>query len=145
MKAFTLIIAYFCVNAGIWTINMISLLGVLPNITNQQPIVDPTNIANMFSFNVFSAVTGIVGGITIGILAMVTRSYLLSGGVLVLWVVGVIFKPIQDIFVGLPNLIMALLPPEIWFVSEIFVAFSAIVIFAFFAELLTGKDITGGH
>lgn len=145
MKAFTLVIAYMCINAGIWTLNMLALLGVLPNLTNTQPIVDPTNMASMFNFNVFTAVTGLVGGATIGILAMVTRSYALGSGVLILWIVGIIFKPIQDIFIGLPNLISALLPSEIWFVSEIVVAFSALVMFAFFVEIITGKDITGGQ
>lgn len=145
MKAFTLIIAYLCINLGIWTLTMLSNLGVMPHFMNTQAIVDPTNIQNMFSFSVFSAVTGVVGGATIGILAMVTRSYALGGGVLVLWIVGILFKPIQDIFIGLPNLVRAILPSEIWFVSEIVVAFSALVLFAFFVELITGKDITGGQ
>lgn len=145
MKAFTLIIAYLCINAGIWTVNLISLAGVLPNITNQQPTVDPTNIANMFNFNMFSAVTGVVGGVTIGILAMVTRNTAIGGGVLVLWVIGVLFKPIQDIFIGLPNLVTALLPSELWFVAEIVVGFSALILFAFFVELITGHGVTGGE
>lgn len=125
--------------------NMLALAGILPNLTNTQPTVDPTNIASMFNFSVFTAVTGIVGGATIGILALVTRSYALGSGVLVLWIVGIVFKPLQDIFIGLPNLVKALLPTQIWWISEIVIAFSALAIFAFFVEIITGKDILGGQ
>jgi len=122
---------------AIWTLN---IAGILP--VYREPISDPTNILNLFSLDVFTAITGIVGGVTIGILAIMTRSYALSTGVLLLWIVGIMFKPVQDIFAGIPYLLEAVLPSQVWFFSQVFVAFSALILFMFIVEIIAGREIT---
>lgn len=136
MKAYALVFGYLCVNAAIWVLNM---AGILPVYGAAQ--ANPTTIADWFDFTVFAAVVGTVGGVVIGILALMTKSYALSTGVLLLWVVGVLFKPIQDIFVGLPYLLNAILPSQVWFVTQAFVAFSALILFVFFVEIIAGRPI----
>lgn len=142
LKAYALIFAFMAVNLAIFTANCLSTAGVLPSF-GQEPIVDPNNFLNMFNLNVFTVLTGVVGGAVIGVLAMLTRSYALSGGVLILWIVGIVFKPIQDIFIGLPLLVKALLPSSIWFLSEIIVAFCALTLFVFIVEIIAGREILG--
>jgi len=122
---------------AIWTLNVAAILPIY-----REPITDPSNLANLFSLNTFTAITGIVGGAVIGILAIITRSYMLSTGVLLLWIIGVLFKPIQDIFIGLPYLVEAVLPSSVWFISQVFVAFSALILFMFFVEIVAQREIT---
>jgi len=122
---------------AIWTLNVAAILPIY-----REPITDPSNLANLFSLNTFTAITGIVGGAVIGILAIITRSYMLSTGVLLLWIIGVLFKPIQDIFIGLPYLVEAVLPSSVWFISQVFVGFSALILFMFFVEIVAQREIT---
>lgn len=131
-----LVFGYLCVNAAIWTLNMAALLPAY-----REPIMDPSSMATLFSLDVFAAVTGIVGGAVIGILALMTKSYALSGGVLILWIIGVLFRPIQDIFVGLPYLLEAVLPPGIAWFSQVVVGFSAVILFLFIVGIIAGRDI----
>lgn len=117
--------------------------GILP--ITREAIVDAADITGMFSLDIFTVITGIVGGGVIGILAMITRSYALSAGVIVLWVMGVVLKPIRDIFVGLPRLVNTLLsesPTIGTIVSQVVVAFGALLLFLFIVEILLGRDIT---
>jgi hypothetical protein len=137
LKAYSLIFGYLCINAAIWTLK---LANILPDFGIEAPM-DPSNILTMFSLNTFTAITGVVGGAVIGILTLMTRSYALGTGVLMLWIVGVIFKPIQDIFVGLPFLLQAFLPPSVWFLSQPIVAFGGLVLFFFIVEVIAGREI----
>lgn len=138
MKAYSLIFGYFAINMAIWSLSM---AGILPNYT-REAIIGPAGFQGLFSLDTFSIVTGIVGGSVIGVLAMITRSYALSTGVLILWLVGVLLRPIRDIFIGLPRLVEAVLPPAVWFVSEIIVAFAALILFVFIVEVIAGRPIT---
>lgn len=140
-KAFSLILGYFCINAAIWTLNMLAILPIY-----REATMDPSNILSLFSLDVFTAITGAVGGVVITILALMTRSYALSTGVLLLWIVGIMFKPIQDVFVGLPYLleqIFAEAPYVGLVISQVIVAFAAVLLFTFIVEILAGRDIWG--
>lgn len=140
MKALALVFAYFAINLAIWSLKMAN---ILPNLV--EPTLDPNAIAGpggMFSLNTFTLLTGIVGGSMIGIMALVTRSAL-STGVLVLWIVGIIFKPISDIVVGLPNLVAVILPVEVSWLSQIVFAFAAFTLFIFVVEIICGREILG--
>lgn len=137
MKAYSLIFGYFCINMAIWTLNMAGLIPAYAEAT-----ISPTGVQALFDLNVFTAITGVVGGVTIGILSMLTRNSALGTGVLLLWIVGILFKPIQDLFVGLPLLINTILPTEISFISQVVVAFSAISLFVFIVGILAGREIT---
>lgn len=140
MKAYSLIFGYFCINLAIWTINIAQILAV-----TRQPIIDPANMTSIFSLDTFTVLTGIVGGGVIGVLAMITKSYALSTGVLILWIMGIVLTPIRDIFVGLPLLIQTVFAE--WslvgsIVSQVVVAFSALLFFVFIVEVILGRDIT---
>lgn len=136
MKGYTLIIGYFCVNLAIWALGM---AGILP--TWKEPQADPTSLLAMFNLDAFTVITGLVGGTVIGILSMVTRSYALGVAVLVVWVVGVILTPIQDIFTGLPYLISMFLPAELAFLSQIVTIFTGITLFFFIVEIIANRNI----
>lgn len=141
MKAYSLIFGYFVINMAIWTLNT---SGILPLYAN-EPIVNPSAFESLFSLDVFTVVTGIVGGGVVTVMALITRSYALSSGVLILWLVGVLLKPIQDVFVGLPKLVNSILiqAPTIGFiVSEIVTAFAAFILFMFVVEVIAGRQIT---
>lgn len=138
MKAYSLIFGYFVINMAIWTLNT---SGILPAYSS-EPVVNPSGFEALFSLDVFTVVTGIVGGGVVTVMALLTRSYALSTGVLILWLVGVLLKPIRDIFVGLPLLVESMLPPEVWFISEVVVAFAAFVLFMFVVEVIAGRQIT---
>jgi len=138
MKAWSLVFGYFCINMAIWTLN---IAGILPSYT-REAIINPTGLESLFSLDTFTLVTGIVGGGVVGILAMITRNYALSTGVLILWLVGVMLKPIRDLLIGLPLLIEAVLPPSVWFFSQVFVAFSAMILFVFIVEIIAGRPIS---
>lgn len=136
MKALALILGYLCVNAAIWVLSMASILpvgGVGP--------ADPSNFTSWFDISVFSVTAGVVGGGIITLLALITKSYALGTAVLVLWVLGVVFQPIYYIFAGLPFLLNAILPPEIWFITQAFVGLSAFLFFVFFVGIIAGRDI----
>jgi len=135
MKAWSLIFGYFCINLGIWSLNLTGLFPV------HEAVIDPTNISSLFALDLFSALAGVVGCAVIGIMALITRSYALSGGVLLVWIVGVLFKPIQTIFVGLPYLINMVLPPPVQFFSQAFVALAAVMLFILIVEILAGREI----
>lgn len=135
-----IIVGYLAVNIGIWSLSMLASLGALPSFGTQGTI-DPTSIADLFSINQFTIIAGGVGGAVTGILAMVTRSYALSGAVLLCWIVGVLFRPISDIFTGLPRLVTNILPPEIGWIAQIITAFTAFAFFIFIVEILGGRDI----
>lgn len=138
MKAYSLIFGYFVINMAIWTLNT---SGILP-LYSTEPILNPSGIEALFSLDVFTVVTGIVGGGVVTVMALITRSYALSTGVLILWIVGVLLKPIRDIFVGLPLLVQSLLPPDLWFFSQVVVAFASFVLFMFVVEVIAGRQIT---
>lgn len=140
-KAWSFVFGYFCINAAIWTLATLSILTL-----TRAPVHDPTAIQNLFSLDIFTAITGVVGGAVIGILALMTRSYALSTGVLLLWIVGIILTPVRDIFVGLPvllNAIFADAPVVGTVVSQVIVAFGALMLFIFIVEILAGRDIWG--
>lgn len=141
MKAISLIYGYFVVNLAIWSISTLALLT-----TVGQPVISPGNITSLFSLDAFTVLTGLVGGGVIGILAMVTRNYALSTGVLVLWIMGILIKPIRDIFVGLPlliNTVFAQSGAVATVVSQIVVAFASFTLFMFIVEVVMGRDILG--
>lgn len=141
MKAFSLIFAYFCINMAIWTLN---LLGLLP--TALEATIDPSSVEGLFNLTTFAGITGVVGGATIGIASLVTRSYALGTGVLLIWIVGILFKPISDVFTGLPRLTSAVLAPAGTLVSQavgqVTTAFAAIILFIFIVEVIAGRQIT---
>lgn len=140
MKAYSLIFGYFCINLAIWTLNIASILTI-----TREPVVDPSNVSSLFALDAFTVLTGIVGGGVVGVLAMLTRSYALSSGVLILWIMGIVLKPIRDIFVGLPLLVESVLsesPVIAGVVSQVVVAFAALLFFIFVIEIIAGRDIT---
>lgn len=140
-KAWSFVFGYFCVNSAIWTLATLSLLTL-----TRAPVHDPTAIQGLFSLDIFTAITGVIGGAVIGILALMTRSYALSTGVLLLWIVGVVLTPVREIFIGLPillNAIFADIPAVGVVVSQVIVAFGALLLFVFIVEILAGREIWG--
>lgn len=135
-----IIVGYLAVNVAIWTLSTLASLGALPTFGTEGTIT-PEGIGSLFALDQFTVITGVVGGAVTGILAMITRSYALSGAVLLCWIVGVLIRPITDIFTGLPRLVTSILPPEIAFVGQIITAFTAFAFFIFIVEVLGGRDI----
>lgn len=138
MKAYSLIFGYFAINMAIWTVSTAGILSTY----SYEAIVSPSGFEALFSLNVFTVVTGIVGGGVITIMTLITKSYALGTGVLILWLVGVILKPVNDLVIGLPRLIEGILPSEVWFISEVVVAFAALILFIFIVEVIAGRQIT---
>lgn len=140
-KAWGFVFGYFCINAAIWTLSALSIFTL-----TRAPVVDPNAIGNLFSLDIFTVITGAVGGAVIGILALMTKSYALSTGVLLLWIVGIILTPIRDVFVGLPvllNTLLADIPAVASVISQVIVAFGALMLFIFVVEILAGREIWG--
>lgn len=135
--AMALVFGYFCINAAIWSVSM---LGILP-LYARDPITTPDEISTWFALDVFTLATGVVGGTAIGILAFITKAYTWSTGVLICWIVGLLLRPLQAIFIGLPKLIEGIVPPEISWVTSIISGFAAFILFILFVEIIGGKDI----
>lgn len=112
-----------------------------------QPIVSPTNVTSIFSLDVFTGLAGFVGGGIIMILGLMTRNAALSTGALLLWIVGIVLKPLQDIVLGLPKLMNILLsgfgPVVSNIFASVFIALSGLMLFVFVVEILAGREIWG--
>lgn len=142
MKAWSLVFGYFVINLAIWTLNLTGLFAV-----GSEPIVSPSNMNSLFSLDVFTGVAGAVGGGIIMILGLMTRNAALSTGALLLWIVAIILRPLQDIVLGLPKLmsmIFAAFGPTINYIfTSVFVALSGLMLFIFVVEILAGREIWG--
>lgn len=139
MKATSLVFGYFCINIAIWTINVLGVITL-----SREAIIDPTGLGALFDISAFTILTTLVGGATTAIIGILTRNVALSSGVLILWVFGIIFRPIQDVFVGLPRLVSAIFaeaPALGTVISQVVVAFSAFIFFMFLAEVVMGRDL----
>lgn len=134
--SYFLVLGYLVVNLSIWIVSTANIL-----LGGVASTINPAEISSWFNLSIFAGIVGAVGGVVIGILALITKSYALSTGVLLLWVIGVLFKPISDIFVGLPYLINAFLPPDVWFVTQALVGLAAFCLFVFFVGIIAGRDI----
>jgi hypothetical protein len=107
----------------------------------RQLYINPIDVSNKFSLTIFGALG--VGGAIFGIAAILTRQYVYATGVLLIWAVGVVVLPIgQWILLGAPFVLVAILPSEVAWLSQVVVAFYAISIFMFVLEITTQRQIT---
>jgi len=135
MKAWSLIFGYFMINISIGVIHALGLFSVY-----QEPIISSTAITSVFNLTVFSISAGLAG-----IAGILTRQFIFGAGALLLWLVGVFYAPIQDIFIGVPRLINILLadsPLVATVVGGAVTAITSIILFMFLFELLSQRQVT---
>lgn len=137
MKAYSLLLFYVCLNlaaALVITFDIVS-------IGNWGQHSD-AEMSGWFNLNIFGMVA-VGGGVTVaGIVAYFTKSYGLTVGLLLVWIVGVVYDPIRNLLLGFPLLLTALLPAEIAFLGTVFTVLSSVVFFMFFVEILSGRQVT---
>lgn len=135
MKGWSLIFGYFCINIAIGVLHGLGLFSV-----SSEPVISAGGITNLFSLTVFSITIGIAG-----IASLLTRQYIFGAGALLIWVVGILYNPIMDIFVGLPVLINQTLsysPLVATVVGGAVTAFAGVILFMFLLEILSGRQIS---
>lgn len=140
MKAYSLLLFYVCFNLACAALMVTDLVPV--GAWGQHTEGEVASEFQLIKFDIVS-VSAIGAGITVaGILGYFTKAYGLTLGLLLIWVVGVVFAPVQWLFLGLPVMLDALLPPSVQIISSIFVVLFTIVFFMFFVEILGGRQVT---
>jgi len=135
MKAWSLIFGYFMINISIGVIHGLGLFTVY-----QEPIISSTAITSVFDLTVFSIAIGLAG-----IAGILTRQFIFGAGALLLWLVGVFYAPVMDIFVGVPrliNIILADSPVVATVIGGAITAITSIILFMFLFELLSQRQVT---
>ena len=135
MKAWSLIFGYFIINLSIGVIHGLGLFSVAI-----EPIVSATGITNVFNLTMFSITVGLAG-----LAGILTRQFIFGAGALLIWLVGVFYAPVSDIFIGVPrliNIILADSPVVAGLIGTAITALTSIILFMFLFELLSQRQVT---
>ena len=139
MKGATLLWGYFCVTVSFW---ILARASVTSSFTAFE--FDPSNILGWFAISQFDVGTAIaltVGGIA-GLLGYLFKVGVTANGVILIWILALIFKPTNQILLGLPNFLDAWLKPYgLGWLSIVPQAFFAFSIFLWFAEIMAQQRI----
>lgn len=115
---------------------------------------NPTDINSMFDFSNLASLAGIgIVSTAIGIVMLLMRQGTYALYALLIFAIGVLFKPINALVFAVPNLINALLPSSpgyTWIIlgttfnpiGAVVYAVYTFAIFMFLVELITQRNIT---
>ena len=134
MKATSIMIAIFCLNLAAYSVH---LMGIFP--VTKELWINPTDITNQFTLTLFAVVGG--GGIIVGILAAIFKTYTFAAGAILLWVVSIFLPIVQWIVGGFPIMMAAVLPAELAWFTVVAGAFIAVSFFFFLAEIAAGRQL----
>lgn len=135
MRAYSLLLFYLCLNLAAFILVSTDIIPVGDWIEHT-----PTDISAMFSLTTFSAL--VAGGTIGGLVALLTRQYALSAGLILVWCVGILYEPISWVLIGVPKILNAILPAELSVLGTVVGVLTSVVFFMFFIEVLGGRTIT---
>lgn len=87
---------------------------LFPNVGVTLPWQSEGTIASLFNIDAFSALTGIVGGVAIGIVGFLLKQGIYATFAVIIFVFGVVFKPISLLFTSLPIALGSLAGDASW-------------------------------
>lgn len=139
MRAYSYLFGIVCLNAAVVSL---ALAGVF---TSSIPAAfSTTDILNMFAISVFDISLAVGGGALLGIVTAMFKTYTFAAGAVALWVVMILFKPVQLLITGFPillnNFIYSVAPSLSW-IGTIITVFVTMSVFVLFLEVMSGKQI----
>lgn len=94
----------------------------------------------MFSIAVFGSF--VAGGTITGIISLITKQYVFASVALLLWVIGIMLNIAGSFVANLPLILGFIIPSELWFISTSLEALVGVILFVFFVEIATQRQIT---
>ena len=109
MKPYSIIIFMICLNISCYLLVEMEVFSVS---SYPEGYTGPETIMETFKFGEIS-LTDIfllgTGGILAGIMMLITRQYVFASIALVIWVIGIVLKPVGWVIVGFPLMVNSLL------------------------------------
>lgn len=142
MKAVNLMFFIVCVNLAAFIIHQSGTLPASQELyASPQDVLVTFNIAQ-FELNINSLWISLgVSGFVAGILAFITKQYMVTGAALTIWALCVFVIPtVGWIFTGVPYMLQAMNAP--WFITETIKALFAFIFFIFMLEVTTQRSLT---
>ena len=142
MKAVNLMFFIVCVNLAAFIIHQSGTLPASQELyASPQDVIATFNIAQ-FELNINSLWVSLgVSGIMAGIIAFVTKQYMVTGAALTIWALCAFVIPtVGWIFTGVPYMLQAMGAP--WYITETIKALFAFVFFIFMLEVTTQRSLT---
>ena len=141
MKAYSALFFMMCLNIAAV---VLSEFQIVPAYSRTFGIT-PSDISSYFNINVFSALTIAIGGGVIGLIGILTKQNIYAIGIILIWVMGVMFKPISWILQGLPIVLDNLLNVggvDLSIFKYGIIALYDLIFFIFLAEIISQRQIT---
>jgi hypothetical protein len=139
MKGITIMMFMLCLNISAWALNTMSIIPF--QVQNQW---NPNDLRTWFSLNIFDTATMfglILGGIG-GLVAWLLHANVFAYGIILLWIFGILFTPVNNFILGMPIFLSAILTPFglawLCIIPEIFFGFG---FFIFLAEIMAQRQI----
>ena len=135
----TLIIAFMTITFSSYIIQQ---SGILTE-SRSMPL-SPTDYDDLFSIAIFDVATIstalTVGGL-IGIAGILFKQYVFASIALLIWLIGVFWKPSNAFLTAFPKLVEAVVPAEASYLSIIPSAFIGVAFFFWLAGILAQRDL----
>lgn len=139
MKGATLLWGYFCVTFAFWMITQSRFI-----ITFREFEFNPSDVSSWFSilqFDIGTAIGLTIGGIA-GLLSYLFKVGIYANGVILIWILALIFKPTNQLMLGLPIFLNSLLAPiGLSWLAQVPQAFFAFSLFLWLAEIMSQQKI----
>jgi len=137
MKAYSVILFILCLNIAAWLLVQSETLPV-----GQELYYSPTDLSTIFSIDAFTIEALAIGGGLAGIIAWLTKQYVFASLALVIWVISIMFNIGKGLLLGVPIMLATLLPEELIYLSQAVTALFAFILFMFFIEIASQRQIT---
>lgn len=135
MKVYSLMLFIICLNISAFILNSAQVLPV-----NRPLTWGITDLTATFSLTVFAGLG--IGGALIGVVGLITRTYVYAAGAILIWILGILL-PIASWFLnGVPMMLTMLLPSELSYISSAITAVFMFIFFIFIVEIMTQRQIT---
>jgi hypothetical protein len=120
---------------------IIAAAQLFPDVGVTLPWQSAGTLNSLFNIDAFSALTGIVGGVAIGIIGFLLKQGIYATFAVIIFVFGVVFKPISLMFTSLPIALGSFCGDAQYLVTAILavVSFAA---FWFLVELLLQRSVS---
>lgn len=140
MRLFYNILLFYCIlNLSSF---IISSANIFPTVNVALPWQSEGQIQGLFSIGAFEAITGLAGGLAIGIIGFLLKQGVYATFAVVIFVFGVVFKPIQLFFTSLPNALGLLAGADAAYLVAAILGIVSLAAFWFLVELLTQRFMT---
>jgi hypothetical protein len=135
LKPWSLIWFLICLSVAAF---IIATAQMLPN--TSILVYNPSDFSSMFSIAVFGSF--VAGGTITGIISLITKQYVFASVALLLWVIGIMLNIAGSFVANLPLILGFIIPSELWFISTSLEALVGVILFVFFVEIATQRQIT---